>query len=346
MRFVASLIKEPSRPRKPWRVDWTERGRRRTRRFATKREAEAFIGDLARGQRVEVSRVTVAEWLAHWIRVHGPEWEPRTRRDRARYGDRWIIPHLGSVRLAELTRRDVREWRNEIRRAGATPYTVNVAVRVLSAALGAAVEDDVLIGNPCQGVKPLEAAGRDRDPATLAEVEGIRARLEDPADRLVVSLMAYGGLRPAEVRALQWRDVRDATIVVRRGGRVSGETKTRSVRSVPIIQAVREDLAAVDRQGDLVVRIPDWDNWTARVFRPARKEAGAGCAPYALRHTAASLWIAEGRPVHEVARLLGHASPALTLSTYGHLFDEAQLADGESMEEAVVRARAHAVSTR
>lgn len=40
-----------------------------------------------------------------------------------------------------------------------------------------------------------------------------------------------------------------------------------------------------------------------------------------LRHSFASLLLAEGKSVHYVARQLGH-SPALTLNTYGHLFAE------------------------
>ena len=47
--------------------------------------------------------------------------------------------------------------------------------------------------------------------------------------------------------------------------------------------------------------------------------------PYDLRHSFASLLLAEGRTVHYVAAQLGH-SPVLTLSTYGHLI--AEYADG------------------
>lgn len=343
---MAHLRREPDRPRKPWRVDWTERGRRRTRRFPTRREAEVFIGDLARGERTDHTRLTLLDWMRSWITTHGVEWEPRTRRDRAVYADRWIVPYLGRTRLADLGRRDIREWRAEIIRAGATPHTANVAVRVLSAALGAAVEDEVIRANPCVGLRQLPVKRRDRDPATLREVEGIRAAMTRPVDRLVVSLMAYAGLRPGEVRALEWRDVTGDAVTVRRGQRVSGGTKTGSVRVVPVIPALLGDLVAVDREGALVCPIGDWDNWAARVYRPARDTVGATCPPYALRHTFASLLIAEGRGVHEVARLLGHANPALTLSTYGHLFDQAQLDAGEGMADAVTRARGHAAPIR
>jgi integrase len=45
-----------------------------------------------------------------------------------------------------------------------------------------------------------------------------------------------------------------------------------------------------------------------------------GLTPHALRHTAASLAISAGAHVVAVSRLLGHASPHVTLSVYSHLF--------------------------
>ena len=60
--------------------------------------------------------------------------------------------------------------------------------------------------------------------------------------------------------------------------------------------------------------------------------------PYDLRHSFASLLLAEGRSVHYVARQLGH-SPALTLSTYGHLFAEYEDAERIDAEAEIVRAR-------
>ena len=43
-----------------------------------------------------------------------------------------------------------------------------------------------------------------------------------------------------------------------------------------------------------------------------------------LRHTFASLLIAEGLNIMFVSRQLGHASPSFTLDTYGGLFDAAE----------------------
>jgi integrase len=46
-----------------------------------------------------------------------------------------------------------------------------------------------------------------------------------------------------------------------------------------------------------------------------------------LRHTYASLLIAEGLDVVFVSRQLGHANPAITLSVYAHLFDRVRHAE-------------------
>lgn len=289
-------------------------------------------------------------WILTWVRTHGPEWEPRTRRDRAADADRLILPDLGGMRLDEIGRLEVRRWRSDLLARGVTPHRANRAVSILSAALAAAVEDGLLNANPCHGLKRIPERRERRQPATLAEVEGIRALVggADPArSRLIVSLMAYAGLRPSEVPTLAWADVRDATIVVRSAAGGQGRekaTKTGSVRTIPVIEALADDLAAVDRDGPLVVGPVNMGNWSGRVWRPARARLAIAATPYSCRHTFASLLIAEGRTPHEVARLLGHSTPALTLSTYGHLFAEAQLVDDESMADAAIRARQEAAS--
>ena len=73
----------------------------------------------------------------------------------------------------------------------------------------------------------------------------------------------------------------------------------------------------------------------ARTWRQALAACGLkGVRIHDLRHTAASLAIAQGADVKVVQRMLGHATAAMTLDLYAGLFDlrldeVAEALDGE-----------------
>src|SRR5262249_39713345 len=55
-------------------------------------------------------------------------------------------------------------------------------------------------------------------------------------------------------------------------------------------------------------------------WRRAMKALGLKATLHSLRHTHASTLIASGLDVLTISRRLGHATPAITLNVYGHLF--------------------------
>jgi integrase len=59
-----------------------------------------------------------------------------------------------------------------------------------------------------------------------------------------------------------------------------------------------------------------------------------GLVPHELRHTAASLAIASGASIKGVQSMLGHASAAMTLDRYGHLFGDELDAVADRMDAA------------
>jgi integrase len=64
----------------------------------------------------------------------------------------------------------------------------------------------------------------------------------------------------------------------------------------------------------------------------AAKRAGIQTHAHALRHTAVSLWIADGASPLDVQRAVGHSDVGTTLSQYSHLFTWGGGALAESME--------------
>ena len=64
-----------------------------------------------------------------------------------------------------------------------------------------------------------------------------------------------------------------------------------------------------------------------------------GLDTYELRHTAASLAIAAGADVKTVQLMLGHASAAMTLDTYAHLWEEGLDAIPDAIESKMAAER-------
>jgi integrase len=75
----------------------------------------------------------------------------------------------------------------------------------------------------------------------------------------------------------------------------------------------------VDRRGNPIA----YTTLYHRAWVPAREAAALDWAGlHALRHTCASLLIAEGRSPVQIAAGLGHHSPAFSMAVYGHLMDD------------------------
>lgn len=220
------------------------------------------------------------------------------------------------------------------------PVTVEAIRRVLLEPMDAVVPDRTRKGVRVAGYVVHD----ERDQA---------ARLLDVA---IVSALAYAGLRAGELRALRWGDVKSKTLVVERAVDDDGNvksTKTSSRRSVRLLPALAADLRALrmaagrptddvlilQRDGSAWTKT-DWQVWRAKRWGKACKLAGLPVPPrpYDLRHSFASLLLAEGRAVHYVAGQLGH-SPTLTLTTYGHLFAEYEDADRIDADSEIQAAR-------
>jgi integrase len=84
--------------------------------------------------------------------------------------------------------------------------------------------------------------------------------------------------------------------------------------------------------------------WVKSFFKPAVRAAGLpeDLRLYDLRHTCASLLIAQGASVKAVQAQLGHAAASITLDTYGHLFPS----DMEALADRLEQARMAALAMR
>jgi integrase len=226
---------------------------------------------------------------------------------------------------------------------GRSPRTANLTLTVLRTALEDAVTDGSIKSNPSANVRRSREVKPELDVWTPPELVQFLSAPTTAAHPWRIGLeLAALGLRRSEVVGLRWCDVdleaqtisiRNTTVSVR-GRSISSTPKSaRSRRTLPLdgvpmlvelLRAarlaaglrIRRDAAStvlVDEIGE-PVRPERFCDELQRAMRDAGVKV---IRPHDVRHTFATLALAAGTPVHEVAAWLGH-DPAVCLRTYAH----------------------------
>src|SRR3984957_12172938 len=332
-----------------WRVRWTDtHGRRRSRTFPLKQDAVDFDASLKRAKSrgrigdIDADLQPLSELVAEHFaaRTHLAQRTQKIDRevwasnvDQRINGGEDYHP-IAETPLRELTPKLIEEWRAEKLKAGKGANSVNKALLVMQSALKRAMREEKIDRNAAALVERPRQNGRHEATTAIApsEVEKLRVKLSDQ-DALMVAVIAYAGLRPSEVFALQRKHIAEKTIRVEQAADGVGSiklTKTERPRNVPMPAPLAVELRAwlkahPGEPDDLIFgRWTDgrWRNWRKRTFVPAVEAAKIKLArPYDLRHAAASLWLHEvGGNYLQVAVWLGN-SPTVLLNTYAHIID-------------------------
>lgn len=279
--------------------------------------------------------VTVRDWVDSW-------WAARALRKPstvARYRsllDRYVLPEWGRRPLVGIAPMEVQKWASELAEKKSVS-TARQALVLLRGALAAAVLEGRLTRNPAAGIRlPRVPAGEPR-PLTHEEVWRLADQMTG-RDRVLLLVLAYGGLRWGEAAALRVGDVSDdgrrlrvSEAVSDVGGKLYvGTVKDHEARSVVLPKSVAVELLEWiehTHPGSLLFPASNGSylrngNWRRNVLTPTARTIDRLVTPHKLRDTAATLAIQAGASVTTVARMLGHENPSTTLRHYAGYFPD------------------------
>lgn len=200
------------------------------------------------------------------------------------------------------------------------------ALVALSTVYSWAEKRDLIVGNPCKGVKKPPAGKRER---YLSEAEGARvldtiAAMQTAGDLHPVfgdtlRLLALTGARRSEIERLEWSE-----IDFERGVAFLPAHRSKTGRkTVPLSAPALAILARRERSGRFVFSSPLGDdkpaNALSKNWQRVRDAAGLpDVRVHDLRHTLASMLVASGASLPMIGRVLGHSNAATT-QRYAHL---------------------------
>ena len=332
-------------------------GRSFRRRFADKDVAVAWLRDTRPGA-VPVASSPLGAYLAAWTAGVRVTLAPATWRRYEQIVRIWLVPNLGKTRLDRLTVSQVRSYLFGL---PLHPQTVSHHRAVLRKALADAVTDGLLARNVAALARPPTVPRTER---RWLSGDELRLLFDSTAGSPLHALWVLAGttgLRSAELLGLSWGDVDlDAgrldvrhTLHRDHGGWVLRPPKTRAYRAVPLtdyaVWALRQHRsrqsgdalrAGVPGMRGLVftssVGAPLHGASLAKLLRADLEAAGLPVVTlHALRHSAASWWLALGVDVKTVSVLLGHSDPRITMSLYQHVGEDLKRDAVRRMSEAM-----------
>lgn len=342
-------------------VDLPSSGKRRRRTLYAKTVTELtekvrqLKNQIETGMVTEPSRQTFGEFLDYWLeneeknRINSKD---RKRKIKAATYMSYcgivrnhIKPAVGRVPLIKITGLHVSRVLSKMEGAELSGSTQSHAYIIMNSALRFARRRKLIVANPCEDVQAPSPDHVEMHYFSFDEsVAFLQASRDDRLHAMYV-LAIMRGIRQGELYALEWSDIDFGHAVVSihktvttglDGKLTEGTPKTRnSTRTIALpercLDALNDHRQAMmienkagvarvfcDTQGGVLrrqnVQRRSWDKIieAAEVSRIRFHD---------LRHTFVYLSRLAGEDWLEISRVLGHATVAFTMDTYGHLDD-------------------------
>ncbi len=324
---------------------------------------------------------TLAMLLAEFMKQHAQEnLAPKTV-ERYREMAAYLAPELLAMNMAEITPLHLsREWMRLLKSGGRTrktktpramkPKTVRNIAGLVSSAFLRAIKWSLATTNPVTHSDLPRVKKR----IGMALLPSEQDRLTQCASGpwclpVFLEMSAATGARRGEVLALRWSDVKGMVVFIERSlcqtraGLVFKGTKTEEPRKVELPPSMPDCLEAhrlrqdeFRRQFgpdyrwdlDLIFANPDGsplmpNSVSATVSRLCRRLGlPKGASLHVLRHSHASLLLADGVDLATVSARLGHSSVRTTADIYSHAIRGKDHAAAQCWDDIMQRARGEA----
>lgn len=317
------------------------------------------------GVYVAPSKLSVEQWLNTWLEDFCVDVKPRTLDKYRSTVKVRLVPHLGKIKLSDLSTHHIQHVYNSfLRGADGFRQLSTKSIRdthgTLHRALQQAVELDYIKINPSDRCKLPRIEKTDIKPMETQQIGAFLHAIKGNRYERLFTVDLFTGLRMGEILALSWDciDFDKGTLrVYRQLHQVKGQyfygtlknDKPRSLTVAPSVLEVLKEQRAQQRLWKLAAGAV-WENGEDLVFtdeigqhlspnsvrtalhRITDKIGIEGFRFHDLRHSYAVASLQAGDDLKTLQSNLGHHTAAFTMEVYGHCTEEMQQASASRME--------------
>jgi len=261
--------------------------------------------------------------------------------------NKYIKPYLGDYVFATVDKTVLSGWLTKLYQAGLSQNTIHTTYARLKKVYNYFYNNGELLKDPFKGVKMPKKGEAKITHLNDKQMDNVLSAVYldyEPQDPMYVGILLafYAGLRRGEICGLRWNDIDfyKHTITVRSavgvsngvGGDYTKNPKNKSSnRTFPMLPQLEE---ALKQRKILIAPLDSWyvvgneeefmrpqqynKLFAEFVERNGLVDAyGKKIVPHGLRHNFATVGIRAGMDIASLALMMGHASRAMTLDTYG-----------------------------
>ncbi len=336
-----------------------------------KRKAEAMLREYRESFIPESKKATeemlFSDYMLKWLEIAKSTIAVTTFSSYSQITKNIIVPYFKErhIPLKELSASDIQDfYTDQLRRVGANSVIHYHAV--IHRALKYAVRTDLIPVNPADKIDRPKA---ERYLASFYDKDEMNELFEVvPGTKLELPVMlaAFYGLRRSEVLGLKWDaiDFENNTISIKHtvtsctiDGKVTtiaqDTTKTKSsMRTLPLVPVFKEKLLSLKQEQENNRRLCGRSycreyigylcvdelgnrlspNYLSTAFPKLLQKNGLRAIRFHdLRHSCASLLLANGVPMKQIQDWLGHSDFSTTANIYAHLDFNSKLSSAEAM---------------
>lgn len=251
--------------------------------------------------------------------------------------DNYLYPFFADIKLSDFSSAMIKAHLLKLGNQGLGYSTLKIIYAILKGIFGGAAEDETIPDNPMLRV-PGPKRPKDNFPSDdFLEADQIVRILEHlKGEPLIwqayIRVSVDTGARKGEILALTWKDINFTTGEVifsksknynPKDGVFTGLTKCGKSKVLFLTEETISILRAVRREqlktGNVECPFPLNPAAPNHYIKQFCKRYGLPFFhPHTIRHTFATLSLANGEDITSVSQALGHSSPVITLAYYSH----------------------------
>lgn len=300
--------------------------------------------------------ILFSDYVVYWLNLIEKKVDTITHQGYKSVAEAHIIPYFKEkgVKLSNIKRNDIQEY-IDIKgkcgrldgKGGLSPKTIKTHKLIIQLVCKEAVKNDLILKNPCEFVVLPKQQRREADFYSIDELQKMFSELKNEQLYPLLYFTVMYGLRRSEVLGLKWDSINlDNNIItikhtVVRFTSIVEKDSTKnasSYRSYPITQDVKNILLMLKEQeeenrrlfggeyveNDYIFKWQDGkpfapDYVTMKFSKLLKQHNLRHIRFHDLRHSCASLLVANGFMLKDIQEWLGHSDIQVTANIYAHL---------------------------